>query len=420
MRNLRLIAKREYLERVRTRAFLLSTLLLPVLMFAVTVLPARLMLRGGNTRHLVVVASPQMGPAIQQALATPATPDRESGRTATRFVVDLTSDTSPADRARLVARVDAKQVDAVVWATDDALAAHKVEYLAREAGDLGEQAQISSALRMALIKQQLAARGIASEEAEQWLQGIDLEARQVTNGKLGEPKNSLMALLGTLFLVLTLYTTVLMYGISVMRSILEEKNSRVLEVVMSSATARDLLGGKVVGVGAVGLTQMLVWAVMAGVLMVPGLAAVDAKALNLSLTAIVAFVAFFLLGYVLYSAMAAAVGAMVNSDQEAQQLQLVIMLPMILSIVLMNAVYAHPNSILAVVMSLVPFCTPVLMFLRVVVSQPPLWQVVLSVVLMLGTIWGTLLVSARIYRIGILMHGKRPTLAELRKWLTYA
>jgi len=134
----------------------------------------------------------------------------------------------------------------------------------------------------------------------------------------------------------------------------------------------------------------------------------------------VAFAVFFLLGYLLYSSMYAAIGAMVNTDQEAQQMQWPAMIPIILAVFLMNAVIQHPNSPLAFWLSIFPFFAPILMLVRVLIEQPPLWQLVLCVALMLLTIYGLLSLSSRIYRIGILMYGKRPTLPELRRWLRYA
>jgi ABC-2 type transport system permease protein len=135
---------------------------------------------------------------------------------------------------------------------------------------------------------------------------------------------------------------------------------------------------------------------------------------------VVAFGVFFILGYFLYSTLYAALGSMVNSDQEAQQVQWPAMLPIIFSIVMATPVLQHPNSQLAFWTSMVPFFTPILMFVRIMAETPPLWQILLSIMLLLLTTWGLLGLSSRIYRVGILMYGKRPTLPELRKWLRYA
>ncbi len=223
-------------------------------------------------------------------------------------------------------------------------------------------------------------------------------------------------------MVMLLYTVVLIYGLAVMRSVIEEKSTRILEVLLSTVTSKELLAAKIIGVGAVGLTQILVWVTFALVFSVPGLVAAKSflGEVHIPLVAIVAFAVFFLLGYLLYSAMYAAIGSMVNTDQEAQQMQFPALIPLVLGVVLMNPVIQHPNSALAFWLSLVPFFAPILMLLRIVIEQPPMWQIGLCIAIILATIYGLLVLASRIYRVGILMYGKRPTLPELRRWLRYA
>lgn len=226
----------------------------------------------------------------------------------------------------------------------------------------------------------------------------------------------------TVAMVTLLYAVVLIYGIAVMRSVIEEKGSRILEVLLSSVTAKELLAAKILGVGAVGLTQILIWIAFAVAFAVPGMMVPKSfvSEIHIPTAGLIFFGVFFLLGYFLYSAMYAAIGSMVTTDQEAQQMQWPAMLPILLSIFLMNPVLQQPNSQLAFWLSIVPFFAPILMLVRVLVEQPPLWQLALCVGLMLATIYGLLSLSSRIYRVGILMYGKRPTLPELRRWLRYA
>jgi ABC-2 type transport system permease protein len=207
-----------------------------------------------------------------------------------------------------------------------------------------------------------------------------------------------------------------------MRSVLEEKSSRVVEVLLSSLNAKELMAGKILGVGAVGLTQTMIWSVAALLFSAPALLAAGSAmgGITIAPRAIVAFIAFYVLGYLLYATLYAALGAMVNTEQEAQNLQFFVMMPLILSTALIMPVLSSPNSTMAVVLSLIPFCTPILMYVRLLVEQPPVWQLALSGVLMVGTIYVAIIVCSRIYRVGILMYGKRPTLPELAKWLRYA
>ena len=218
-----------------------------------------------------------------------------------------------------------------------------------------------------------------------------------------------------------LFTTVLVYGISVMRSVLEEKNSRVMEVLLSALTPKELMAGKIIGVAAVGLTQIAIWAALGAVLGGPyALAARGAlQGVSIPPATLIFFAVFFLLGYLLYSSMYAALGALVSTDQEGQQLQIVVMGPLLFAYLMMFGVLRQPNATFSLVLSLVPFFAPLLMYMRIMVQPPPAWQVALSIALMVATIYGMVSLCARIYRIGILMYGKRPTLPEIWKWLRY-
>ena len=261
---------------------------------------------------------------------------------------------------------------------------------------------------------------MSGAEVEALLTPINLKTVRVEKGKEGASGTTVFV---TAFgMVMLLYVVVLIYGISVMRSVIEEKSTRILEVLLSSVTAKELLAGKILGVGAVGLTQILIWVTCAVLFSVPGFIAAKSflGEVHIPVAGMVAFAIFFLLGYLLYSSMYAAIGSMVTTDQEAQQMQWPAMIPIILAVFLMNPVLQHPNSPLSFWLSMVPFFAPILMLVRVMIEQPPLWQLALCVGLMLATIYGLLALSSRIYRVGILMYGKRPTLAELRRWLRYA
>jgi ABC-2 type transport system permease protein len=224
-------------------------------------------------------------------------------------------------------------------------------------------------------------------------------------------------------LLVAIYTAVFMWGQALMTSVIEEKTNRVVEVMVSSVSPGTLLGGKLLGVGAAGLAQFMAWALTMGLIGLyvgSGAVAGGAAVPEVSLTVLVAFVTFFLLGFFLYGSLYAAVGAAVNSMQEAQNLILPMMAPVILAMMFFPMVVRSPDSTLAVTLSLIPLLSPLLMFLRISVLTPPLWQVALSVVLTGLTIWGVVWVAARIYRVGILMYGKRPTFPEIVRWVRTA
>jgi ABC-2 type transport system permease protein len=290
----------------------------------------------------------------------------------------------------------------------------------KDVTDFGESIELRNAVQAALTKRQLAQKGMSGAEVEDLLKPIDLDSIRIEKGKEGA--SGISVFLVSFTMVMLLYVNMLVYGFAVMRSIIEEKSSRILEVLLSSVTSKQLLAGKIIGVGAVGLTQTVIWLLVALAFSLPGLMSSRSIMSNVQIpmAGIVAFAVFFILGYFLYATMYAALGSMVNSDQEAQQVQWPAMLPIIFSIVLSTPVLQHPNSPLAFWTSMVPFFAPILMFVRVLVETPPAWQILLCVALMLLLTLGLLGLSSRIYRVGILMYGKRPTLPELRKWLKYS
>jgi ABC-2 type transport system permease protein len=218
-----------------------------------------------------------------------------------------------------------------------------------------------------------------------------------------------------------MFFSLLSYGVMVMRSVMEEKSSRITEVLMCAASAQELMTGKILGTGSVGLTQIAIWFAMAVFGTHRSLYLQTAlKVLDVGPSLIVYFVVFYILGYLLYSAIFAGIGAIFNTIDEAQQWNFVVILPLIAASAMILPVATSSDSAIAISASLFPFCSPILMFERLAVHDPPLWQLILSFVLLIGTICFVMFVSGRIYRTGVLMYGKRPTLRELSRWLRYA
>ena len=427
MHNAWLVIQREYVERIRSKAFIIMTMLMPVFMASAILIPALLSnMRSGVTRRIVLVANNgELAEAIQQQLTAPPITTNTQYKSAKkseapRFAVEISTDTSDAERDKLRHDVSDGKIDGFLWLTDSDLANRKVVFSAKDVTDFGESIELRNAVQSALVKRQLGQKGMSEPEIESVLKPIDLDSIRIEKGKEGA--SGVAVFLVSFTMVMLLYVNVLVYGFAVMRSVIEEKSSRILEVLLSSVTAKQLLAGKIIGVGAVGLTQVTIWLAIAGAFSLIGVSSTGSALANVHIPAIgvVAFGVYFVLGYFMYSTMYAALGSMVNSDQEAQQVQWPAMLPIIFAIVMVTPVLQHPNSQLAFWASLFPFFTPILMFVRIMAETPPMWQILLSIVLMLLTAWGLLGLSSRIYRVGILMYGKRPTLPELRKWLRYA
>jgi ABC-2 type transport system permease protein len=428
MRKTFIIARREYLERVRTKSFIFMTLFIPALMFGATVLPTLMANKGsGGPKHLVVVATDdRTGNLIRQQLTKLSTEERRSATQPQKMTrdmpqvgsltVDVDTDTSDAHRAALTDKVKQKQLDGVIFATRDALAAKKIAFLTLDVSSFIDNEEIQRGINEALRRDLLKSKGMTDQEIESALKPVDLDAHSPSG--MGNPQALFFVVF---FLVMVLYMTVLLHGVNVMRAVLEEKTSRVMEVMLSTARSSEMMAGKIIGVAAVGLTQIAIWAAMIIFPSAGGVLAGMGTIKGILSPALLAyFGVFFLLGFALYSTLCAALGAMVNSEQEAQQLQIVVMLPMIAAVIIMVNIFQYPGSSLAVWGSLFPLTAPLIMFLRVALQSPPTWQIALSIALMIATIYGLVWACGRIYRVGILMYGKKPTLPELMKWLRYA
>jgi len=439
MRNMWLIIRREYLERVRTRSFLILTLLLPGIMTVIMILPAKLASMGDKAQHIVVVtSSPQFGETVRQRFlaaltateeddedTSDAKPDADTSANAAKkkpeqdYVIDVDSNATEAERAALRDKVTSQAIDGFLWLSDDAIASGKVTWTSRSMAGFGQRT-LSQALNRVIEYERLSKNGVSADQADGMLKPVKVEAVRLERGR--ESKGSGGGkLLEVVIMVMLLYMAVLLYGISVMRSVLEEKNSRILEVLLSSASSTELMAGKLLGVGAVGLTQILVWVVMAGAFALPAMAMQPSfSGLQISPGVLVAFAVFFLLGYLLYSTMYAAIGAITTTEQEGQQLQFIVVIPLVLSVFMLSAAVRTPDAPAVVWMSMIPFFAPVLMYARIVVQTPPAWQIALSLFVLIGTIAGIMVLCARIYRIGVLIYGKRPNLPEILKWIKYA
>jgi ABC-2 type transport system permease protein len=414
MHNVLLIARREYLERVRTKAFLLSTILIPVFMIAASVLPAYLAMRGSREKQIAIVSDDaELGGLVQQQL--------EVKDEKTKVLADLYLPSAEL-RDRLTKEVQHRKLDGFLWLTfsGDKNAAPKGEYFSRSAGDVQFVVHLQEVVHDAFVDEHMKAHGIQDAEARDMMTPVDIDLHQVDRSS---ENSSLSTFAGAFALMMLLYMTVLVHGINVGRSIIEEKNSRVFEVLLSIIQPDEMLAGKILGVGSVGLTQIAIWIGCGAALASAGMEMSlrhGEFSFHLPPVLLVAFAVCFVLGFIFYSSLAAMLGAMVNSEQELQQLNMFVVLPLIACIVMMGYVMSNPSSLTSVAMSLFPPTAPLIMYLRIAIQTPPLWQILLSLVLMLAAVYAAIWIASRIYRVGILMYGKRPTLPEILRWLKYS
>ena len=308
MRNIWTLMQREYLERVRTRSFLIFTLLMPAAMAGIVFIPTKIaQMNSGGERQIVIVADDmKLGETVGHQLAVPK-PTRASDDEfsqpevgpPTVYAIQVVNDTSEAERDRLNQQVSAGKITGYLWLSDAALEKHRVVYSTKEAADFDQSSDLRSALRSAVIKLNLEQRGMTGEDVDSMLRPIRLETVRVEKGHQGTSGSAVF--LTAFGMVMLLYAVILVYGMNVMRSVIEEKSTRILEVLLSTVTSKELLAGKILGVGAVGLTQILVWIIFAALFSVPGLIAAKSflGQVHLPMLGMIAFGVFFLLGYLL-------------------------------------------------------------------------------------------------------------------------
>lgn len=408
------VIRREYLQRVRSKWFLFSTLGAPIFMIAIMVLPAYFAARSEEGERDIAVVDrtnvlyDQVAPRLEEAGYT-VHEEQWSGD----IVADLTQQV-----------VDEELGGFLVLDEETLVTGGAVLYGASQPSAIRRLAMRSAVSRSALEK----ALGDQGVDADALLRGGELRVELVSEGGAGldDPRFA-VAYIGAFFL----YMMLLLYSTQVMRATLEEKTSRVVEVIISSMKPWHLMLGKIVGVGAVGLTQMAAWVGAALLLSSTGLSTLIALRPELAgveqikeflpgVGLLILFLGFFVFGYFIFSALYAAVGATCSSEDEAQQAQLPVLMLVIVPILFVMQVIQSPTSALATGLSLVPFFSPILMFARASVGGAPAWQIALSFALMAGALVAVAWVAGRIYKVGILMAGKRPTLPELWRWVREA
>ena len=425
MSNILVIAKREYLSRVKTKGFWIATVVLPLLMAALFVLPSLFLVTTKSTLETVVVD--ETGVLAEALVAEFAPAEEEAGDSTSRVSLvaeDLGADVE-AKRAELDARVVAGEIDAWVWVDQKTLDEGKAEYHAESVSNFITQEVLERGVSRVVRHHRLTAAGYDPGQIGDMVRGVDLATVRVS--KEGAREEAAEAgIIAAFALFFLLYMILIIYGQQVLQGVLEEKGSRIVEVIVSAVKPFELMMGKLVGICAVALTQLVIWLGTMTILTLPGVISAmawipsDVTIPGMTLKLAVNFFLLFLLGFFLFASIYAAVGSAFNNLQEAQQVAGVVVVLIVAPMMFLYSVINDPDSSVAVVTSLIPFLTPLLMLLRIAIKTPPLWQILLAYALTTGTVFLMVHVAARIYRTGILMYGKKPTIKELWRWLRYA
>jgi len=415
MRNILLIAKREYLEQIRGRAFKISTIALPLVIAALLTFSYYLDHKANAGRHIAIVAD-------DAALAGQVRQQMLDDKWA-QYKVDVTAPASSEQRDELQRQVRAKAIDGVLAIDTSDPNKITATITSLSVADVSAYGSLQNALNRGVINERMIASGMSQAEADAMLARVSIEALRLDeNGKIGKSNGSATVIKATLMLIM-LSIPIMLYGLDMARAIIEEKTSRIFEVMLAVAKPGDLLAGKLLGVGGVGITQIAIWVAGATVFMGTALAAsllTGDIAIHFSWAEGIFFPIYFVLGFALFSAIFSGLAASCETSQDLQKFMWVAIVPLYTAMGMLPVMIKDPNSAWSIAATLCPLTSPYVAVSRMGMTTVPLWQSALSVILLVLAIWGTLWFSSRLYRIGILMYGKRATIPEMLRWLRYS
>ncbi len=410
---LAIIIRREYLERVQRKSFIISTLLTPILMIGVMMAPALIMLMSGpQSKNIAVIDN---------------TPQHIGARLSNEGELTFTAIADNLEQA-----MGNEDYEAILVIGEDAVSKpDNISLYSRDAASMQTESAISTQLENIIENERLKAYDIENlaQIMKEVQVDVSLETFRINEGDASETSSMISYAIGML-MSLMLYMFILLYGQMVMTSIIEEKNNRVLEIVVSSVHPNALMMGKIVGIGLVAVTQILIWGVLltaCSMWLMPLVASASAaSSMDLGMLGspwyimeLFGYVTLFLIGgYLFYSSIYAAIGSAVDNIQDASQLQSLAIVPIIIGLIVGMSVAQDPSSSMAVWTSIIPFTSPMVMMARIPFGIPG-WQIALSIVVLYASFAAMVFLAAKIYRVGIFMYGKKPTIAELIRWARY-
>lgn len=453
MNKLVAIIKREYLQRVRTKFFVFMTILGPLMLVVFTIVPGLLLSKklGGETRIAILdqTEGTKLSDSVRDSLLKPEDDDEndnepgiadaansgakdrieKAGKSTTgSFRVEQVNPNGRSldeIKRELNARIGRGELDGYLVIPTDILnnSESKPSYYGRNIGDVFTRNQIEDRLNSAVRRQRLINEGVKDQDVDALSESVDVAAYPI-NEKGEEGAEDSGAGFAMVFIIAFLiYVTVLLYGQVVLGAIIEEKETRIAEILFSSVRPFQIMFGKLIGVSLMALTQLMIWGVAFVALAlyaVPTMAAQGYKDINLPHLPPVFFVYFFLffaLGYFIYATIYVLVGSMVTTAQEGGQMAMPVVFLLMAGLYMAFPVIRAPNSPFAFWVSMVPFFAPITMMVRIISQKPPFWQIALSLAIGFATVVLLLWLASRIYRIGMLMYGKRATIPEVARWV---
>lgn len=412
VRSTMVIARRELYERIKSKWFVVMTLLGPIFMVALVVIPALIATRGTSGARIEIIdQTGTLGPPLAAKLA----------------LLDWRATIVPPETTQQAEldRIRDDEINGFLTIPPDALTGGRILYL----GDNASSQMVQGVLQLFVTEVVQKQRAVGLELTEKQASGMLAPVVVVAEHSTGEAKGSsgLGAFFIAYILAFVLYMVITLYGVAVMRSVVQEKTSRVMEFLVAAVKPGALMAGKILGVGGAALIQITVWlgigalalAYRNELLSMFGVEGGGASLPPLALAEISVVLIYFILGFFFYSAMYAAVGAMVSSEQDTQQVQMPVTMLLVIGVTCLQVISNDPRGSTSAAMTMIPLWSPMLMPMRYVLGGATLGEVAISLGILLVSTVLVVRAAAKIYRIGVLMYGKRPSVRELIRWLRY-
>ncbi len=411
----RVVAKWEFLEKVKSKAFIVSLILMPLIMVVFGVLPGFLASKEDakplvigiidETRELVE----PLGVSLNEKYKLK---DKEPNYTLRNLREEGSSIES--EKQRATALLASSDIEGYFYVPVTVFDSGKVEYRAQNVGNIKIQERFSRTIEEVIVEKRLKNQGLDPSKIKKLLASVDVKSIKVNDKGVEKESGFLETFFSAYVVIMMLMFLVLTSGQLLIRSVVEEKSNRVIEVLLSSCSSQDLMVGKILGLSGLGILQMAIWGTIAlAVSLKTGAQLFTPEYLALSFV-------YFILGYLLYSAIFVTAGSPVTTEQEAQQLTSYVSLLLVFPIVLAIPVMQNPNSLLVKILTFIPPLTPTFMVLRMPIQMPATWEILSTIALLIVSVIGMMWVAGKVFRIAILSYGKRPSIPELIRWIRRA
>ena len=411
MRKTFIIAKWEYLEKIKTKSFIISLFLTPAIIIGFALAPTLLSNRQDDTTKAIGVIDTS-GIYFRPLMHNVEKYKLDNGQPNYLLInlagnnKDFNAIKKSADESTIAGKIEGYLL--IQKYSDDS---SRIEFRSKNAGNIKELAILREAFNNTRIELKLSKEGINHSLMKFISNGVDIKAVKIAEGGKESGSDFLALFFTSLIFIILLMMMVVSSGGMLVRSLVEEKSTKLIEIIISSCTSNQLLAGKVLGLSALGITQVAVWSLVGAILASSSI--VPPEVFNNILPVFL----FFVLGFIFFSAIFVGVGSIFSTEQEAQQITSYLSLTMMLPIAIALPAIENPNSALVHILSYIPFTIPTIMILRFNIGPIPLWEVLSSVFIMIVSIYAAIIIAGKVFRVGILSYGKRPSLKEVISWL---